>query len=170
MSLLDQARAPQSQSFGSTPAAASSDSDTPESSGGISKGAAYQKKQKEQRYQAALQIQAALKRGNVQLTSEEAKSLELLVKKPGSGSAHSFGKPIIFRLFGDVPKVGNKVTALQVFEQTGKGFQEIKQQIRKWGEKGTEVSFDTQTKTYTLTKIGALPSSGAEGEAASDEE
>ena len=157
MSLLDQARQPAPQSSGSAPVAT-------EANAGISKGAAYQKKQKEARYQAALLIQAAIKRGNVTLTSDETKALELLTKKPGSGSAHSFGKPIIYRLFGDMPKVGNKVTALEVFEKTGKGFQEIKQQIRKWQEKGTEVSYDTTSKTYTLTKIGALPASGGESD------
>lgn len=160
MSLLDQARQ------GSMPTASAPVSE--ESASGISKGAAYQKKQKEARYQAALLIQSALKRGNVMLTGDESKALELLVKKPGSGSAHSFGQPIIFRLFGDVPKVGNKVTALEVFEKTGKGFQEIKQQIRKWAEKGTEVTYDTTSKTYTLTKIGALPATGVPAD--SDEE
>ena len=163
MSLLDQARAPQTSGASSAPAAESGPA-------GISKGAAYQKKQKEARYQAALLIQGALKRGNVTLTSDEAKAIELLTKKPGSGSAHSFGKPIIYRLFGDVPKVGNKVTALEVFEKTGKGFQEIKQQIRKWAEKGTEVSYDTTSKTYTLTKIGALPAAGGEAEAEDSDE
>ena len=103
MSLLDQARAPQTS--GSAPASAAESGPA-----GISKGAAYQKKQKEARYQAALLIQGALKRGNVTLTSDEAKAIELLTKKPGSGSAHSFGKPIIYRLFGDVPKVGPEIS------------------------------------------------------------
>jgi len=155
MSLLDQAR--MGGAAGIATPVVKEDADESASRSGISKGAAYQKKQKELRYQAALTIQAALKRGNVQLTSEEQKALELLTRAPGSGVAHSFGKPIIYRLFGDQPKIGNKVTALEVFERTGKGFQEIKQQIRKWGEKGTKVVYDTTTKTYTLMELGDLP-------------
>ena len=127
---------------------------------GISKGAAYQKRQKELRYQAALLIQAALKRGNVQLTSEEQKAIELLTRKPGSGSPHSFGEPIIFRLFGNPPKAGSKISALQAFEKTGKGFQEMKQLIKKWAKQGNVVVFDAASKTYTLQSVGSLPASG----------
>jgi len=150
--LLDQVRA--SVSTGSAAASA------PVVEKGISKGAAYQKRQKELRYQAALLIQAALKRGNVQLTSEEQKAIELLTRKPGSGSPHSFGEPIIFRLFGNPPKAGSKISALQAFEKTGKGFQEMKQLIKKWAKQGNVVVFDAASKTYTLQSVGSLPASG----------
>lgn len=157
MSLIDAAR-------GQIPSVAAKEAvdeaDTGSTTRGLSKGAAYQKKQKEARYQAALKVQAALKRGNVQLTEDEKSALELLTRKPGSGATGNFGKPIIFRLFGDNPQIGAKITALDVFQKTGKGFQEVKQLIRKWGEKGTKVSFDMKDKTYTLTAIGALPSNG----------
>lgn len=70
-------------------------------------------------------------------------------KKAGTG-AGTFGKPVIYKIFGDSPKKGAKVTATQIFENTGKGFAEMRQLMKKWAKAGTEVKFDEASKSYVL--------------------
>lgn len=69
-------------------------------------------------------------------------------KKAAAGSA--FGKPVIYKLFGDTPKKGAAITAIKVFEDTGKGFAEMRQLIKKWAKSDIVVKFDEGKKAYVL--------------------
>lgn len=69
-------------------------------------------------------------------------------KKASAGTA--FGKPVIYKLFGDTPKKGDKITAIKVFEDTGKGFAEMRQLMKKWAKQDITVKFDEASKSYVL--------------------
>lgn len=69
-------------------------------------------------------------------------------KKAGAGTA--FGKPVIYKIFGDSPKKGAKITAVAVFENTGKGFAEMRQLMKKWAKSNINVKFDEASKSYIL--------------------
>ena len=69
-------------------------------------------------------------------------------KKASAGTA--FGKPVIYKIFGDAPKKGAKVTAMKIFEDTGKGFAEMRQLVKKWEKAGIVVKFDEASKSYVL--------------------
>jgi hypothetical protein len=69
-------------------------------------------------------------------------------KKAGGGAA--FGKPVIYKIFGDTPKKGAKITATAVFENTGKGFAEMRQLMKKWAKNNIVVKFDEGSKSYIL--------------------
>ena len=69
-------------------------------------------------------------------------------KKASAGTA--FGKPVIYKLFGDTPKKGDKITAIKVFEDTGKGFAEMRQLMKKWAKQDIIVKFDEASKSYVL--------------------
>lgn len=75
-------------------------------------------------------------------------------KKAAAGSK-SFGKPVIYKLFGNTPKAGDKITALKVFEDTGKGFSEMRQLMKKWEKQGIVVNFDEASKSYVI-KSGTI--------------
>lgn len=76
-------------------------------------------------------------------------------EKKASAGAKSFGKPVIYKLFGNTPKVGDKITALKVFEDTGKGFSEMRQLMKKWEKQGIVVNFDEASKSYVI-KSGTI--------------
>jgi hypothetical protein len=61
-----------------------------------------------------------------------------------------FGKPVIYKLFGDAPKKGASITAVKVFENTGKGFAEMRQLMKKWAKNNIVVKYDEKAKTYVL--------------------
>lgn len=61
-----------------------------------------------------------------------------------------FGKPVIYKLFGDAPKKGASITAVKVFENTGKGFAEMRQLMKKWAKNDIVVKYDEKAKTYVL--------------------
>ena len=69
-------------------------------------------------------------------------------KKASAGAA--FGKPVIYKIFGDTPKKGAKITAMKIFEDTGKGFAEMRQLCKKWEKTGIVVKFDEASKSYVL--------------------
>lgn len=69
-------------------------------------------------------------------------------KKAAAGAA--FGKPVIYKIFGDSPKKGAKITAITVFENTGKGFAEMRQLMKKWSKSDINVKFDEASKSYVL--------------------
>jgi hypothetical protein len=152
MSLLDAAA--QSAGIGSGPVGTAVKEEA-----AVSKGASYQRKQKEKLYQAGVTIQGALKRGNVQLSPAEKEAIELLTRKPGTASPRAASaKPIIYKIFGDTLQVGAKKTALDVFDITQKGYNELKQILKKWDEKhGAKVEYNPEAKTYVLTNLGDLP-------------
>jgi hypothetical protein len=70
-------------------------------------------------------------------------------KKAAAGGS-AFGKPVIYKLFGDTPKKGASITAMKVFEDTGKGFAEMRQLIKKWAKNNIVVKFDEGKKSYVL--------------------
>lgn len=70
-------------------------------------------------------------------------------KKAAAGGS-AFGKPVIYKLFGDTPKKGASITAMKVFEDTGKGFAEMRQLIKKWAKNNIVVKFDESKKSYVL--------------------
>lgn len=71
-------------------------------------------------------------------------------EKKASAGGSAFGKPVIYKLFGDTPKKGAKITAMKVFEDTGKGFAEMRQLVKKWEKAGITVKFDEASKSYVL--------------------
>lgn len=71
-------------------------------------------------------------------------------EKKASAGGSVFGKPVIYKLFGDTPKKGASITAMKVFEDTGKGFAEMRQLIRKWDKSNIVVKFDEAKKSYVL--------------------
>lgn len=75
-------------------------------------------------------------------------------KKPSAAAA--FGKPVLYKLFGNTPKVGDKITAMKIFEDTGKGFSEMRQLMKKWEKQGIVVNFDEASKSYVI-KSGTIP-------------
>lgn len=75
-------------------------------------------------------------------------------KKASTGST-AFGKPAIYKIFGNTPKAGDKVTALKVFEDTGKGFSDMRQLMKKWEKQGIVVVFDDTSKSYVI-KSGTI--------------
>ena len=70
-------------------------------------------------------------------------------KKASAGSA-AFGKPVIYKIFGNTPKAGDKITALKVFEDTGKGFSDMRQLMKKWEKQGIVVNYDEASKSYVI--------------------
>lgn len=82
---------------------------------------------------------------------EELKEVvAFFAKEKKAGATANFGKPVLYKLFGDAPKKGATITALKVFEDTGKGFQEMRQLMKKWTKAGTPVKYDEAKKAYIL--------------------
>lgn len=77
-------------------------------------------------------------------------AVAFFAKEKKAGTASNFGKPVIYKIFGDTPKKGAKITAMKVFEDTGKGFAEMRQLVKKWEKAGIIVKFDEGSKSYTL--------------------
>ena len=77
-------------------------------------------------------------------------AVAFFAKEKKAGTASNFGKPVIYKLFGDTPKKGAKITAMQVFEDTGKGFAEMRQLVKKWAKQNIVVKFDEAAKSYVL--------------------
>ena len=82
---------------------------------------------------------------------EELKEVvAFFAKEKKAGTSASFGKPVIYKIFGDAPKKGAKITAIKVFEDTGKGFAEMRQLMKKWAKAGIVVNYDEAAKAYVL--------------------
>lgn len=71
-------------------------------------------------------------------------------KKAAAGNS-AFGKPVLYKIFGNTPKKGDKVTALKVFEETGKGFAEMRALMKKWAaNQNVTVRYDEAAKAYIV--------------------
>lgn len=118
----------------------------------------YQKRQREHQFKAACTIRDFLKSKNITLPEDVQSELDFLCKeKKASTGSSTFGKPVLYKIFGNTPKVGDSVTALKVFESTGKGFAEMRSLMKKWSEKqGITVVYDDKTKSYRIT-AGTIP-------------
>lgn len=82
---------------------------------------------------------------------EELKEVvAFFAKEKKAGTSASFGKPVIYKIFGDAPKKGAKITAIKVFEDTGKGFAEMRQLMKKWAKQNIVVNYDEAAKAYVL--------------------
>lgn len=112
----------------------------------------YQKRARQKRLESAQLIKDELTAKKIVLSDKAKEALEYLC---GARQASTvFGTPVFTKLFGDSPKVGDKVTALKVFETTGKGFAEMRKLIKQWREKDShEVVFDEATKSYVIKSL-----------------
>lgn len=111
----------------------------------------YQKKAREKARTSALLLKKELGDKKVQLSPEASEALSYLCKEGRSAGSVAFGQPVFNKLFGDSPKVGDKITALKVFEVSGKGFAEMRQLMKKWKEKQhIDVVYDEAVKSYTI--------------------
>lgn len=107
----------------------------------------YQKRQRQLAAQYGQQLKDYFK-GKVPEELKEVVAFFAKEKKAGTGAA--FGKPVIYKIFGDSPKKGAKITAVAVFENTGKGFAEMRQLMKKWAKSNINVKFDEASKSYIL--------------------
>lgn len=111
----------------------------------------YQKKARAKALASAQLLKKELGDKKVQLSPEASEALSYLCKEGRSAGTAVFGQPVFNKLFGDSPKVGDKITALKVFEVSGKGFAEMRQLMKKWKEKQhIEVVYDEAMKSYTI--------------------
>lgn len=115
----------------------------------------YQKKQREKSRASGQLVAKFIKDKKIEVPADVQAALDFLSREPKAGGS-TFGKPVFYKLFGDTPKIGDKITALKVFETTGKGFAEMKSLMRKWTEKqGITVEYDDKTKAYVI-KSGTI--------------
>lgn len=115
----------------------------------------YQKRQREKAKASADIIAKVIADNKIKLTAEQQDALDFLcrVKKPGTGNSGNFGTPVINKLFGENIAAGAKITAVEVFQKTGKGYAEMRQLMKKWAEKGIVVELDEATNTYTVKSV-----------------
>lgn len=120
----------------------------------------YQKRQREHQFKAACTVRDFIKGLKCEVPAEVQAELDFLCKekKAGAGSSN-FGTPVIYKIFGNTPKKGDKVTAMKVFEETGKGFGEMRQLMKKWNANGTVVKYDEASRSYEI--VGDIPAFNA---------
>lgn len=114
----------------------------------------YGARQRLKQIEAAQRVKAHLEAQGIDLTPiQEDLDILLRTRKEGVGKTANGGvrtKPILYRLFGNEPKAGDTVTAQEMFERTFKGFQEMRQLIKKWEAKGIKVEYVSADKTFVL--------------------
>lgn len=116
----------------------------------------YQKKARAKALASAQLIKKELEAKKVTLSDEAKEALSYLCKEGRATGSAVFGQPVINKIFGNNFKVGDSVTAMKVFEETGKGFAEMRQLMKKWAEKqNIVVEYDAAKKAYTIKSIGA---------------
>lgn len=116
----------------------------------------YQKKARAKALASAQLIKKELEAKKVTLSDEAKEALSYLCKEGRATGSAVFGQPVINKIFGDNFKVGDSITAMKVFEATGKGFAEMRQLMKKWAEKqNIVVEYDAAKKAYTIKSIGA---------------
>lgn len=142
MSLLDNARKEAAietpVEAGTTPAKKHSNSE-------------YQKRQREHQYKAACAIRDFIKTQGITLPEDLQAEMDFLTKERKAAAGSVFGKPVLYKIFGNTPKKGDSVTALKVFEETGKGFAEMRSLMKKWAEKqNVTIKYDEKKKAYIV--------------------
>lgn len=111
----------------------------------------YQKRQREHQYKAACAIRDFLKEKKIVLPEDLQAEMDFLTKERKAAAGSAFGKPVLYKIFGNTPKKGDSVTALKVFEETGKGFAEMRSLMKKWAEKqNVTVKYDEAKKAYVI--------------------
>ena len=113
----------------------------------------YQKKQRE----LSRQFGAVLKEYfNGKYPNDKVQeAVEFFAKERKAAGSTQFGTPVIYKLFGNAPKVGDRITGLKVYEDTGKGFAEMRQLMKKWAAQDIVVAYDTVSKSYVI-KSGTI--------------
>lgn len=74
-------------------------------------------------------------------------------RKAGSIAERASQNSVFNQLFGAEPKVGTVVTAIDMFNKVHKGFADMRKLMKKWTEKGIEVTFDEAKQEYKLVKV-----------------
>ena len=111
----------------------------------------YQKRQREHQYKAACAIRDFIKSQGITLPEDLQAEMDFLTKERKVAAGSAFGKPVLYKIFGNTPKKGDSVTALKVFEETGKGFAEMRSLMKKWAEKqNVTVKYDEAKKAYVV--------------------
>lgn len=111
----------------------------------------YQKRQREHQYKAACAIRDFIKAQGITLPEDLQAEMDFLTKERKAAAGSVFGKPVLYKIFGNTPKKGDSVTALKVFEETGKGFAEMRSLMKKWAEKqNVTVKYDEKKKAYIV--------------------
>lgn len=111
----------------------------------------YQKRQREHQYKAACAIRDFIKAQGITLPEDLQAEMDFLTKEKKAAAGSVFGKPVLYKIFGNTPKKGDSVTALKVFEETGKGFAEMRSLMKKWVEKqNVTVKYDEKKKAYIV--------------------
>ena len=111
----------------------------------------YQKRQREHQYKAACAIRDFIKAQGITLPEDLQAEMDFLTKEKKAAAGSVFGKPVLYKIFGNTPKKGDSVTALKVFEETGKGFAEMRSLMKKWVEKqNVTVKYDEKEKAYIV--------------------
>ena len=154
MSLLDSIKSEKEKVVEATNASAA-----PVTVGKKKSNSDYQKRQREHQFKAACTVRDFIKGTGVSIPEDVQNELDFLCKEKKAGAVKSsFGKPVIYKLFGNAPKVGDSITALKVFEETGKGFAEMRGLMKKWSEKqNIKVVYDEGTKSYKITEGSIAP-------------
>ena len=101
-------------------------------------------------------IELLKKDGSYEKLPEDLKSFLEGLANPQRAAGN--GIQGIFKLmFGDNPKVGDKITLRDVFDRTLKGKAEIDAKIKVWAEKGTIVEYTANANpvlsTYEIKKL-----------------
>ena len=115
----------------------------------------YQKRARAKALESAKLLKEELASKKVELSDKAKEALAYLCKEGGrAGGSSNFGTPVFEKLFGATPKVGDKITALKVFETTGKGFAEMRKLMKQWKEKqNTVVESDDASKAYVIKSL-----------------
>jgi len=114
-------------------------------------------------YENALKLRDELsKAGMLDKLSASAKEFVLSLCKDPSERAKSggFGGPSIFSiLFGDNPKVGQKITLEEAFNKTYKGKSTLDLWVKRWADKGiiVECTIDPVKMINSTYTIKSLP-------------
>lgn len=116
----------------------------------------YGARQRLKQIEAAQRVKQYLDEKGVDTTPiQEDLDILLRTKKESAGTSGTRKggaktKPVLYKLFGNEPKAGDTVTAQEMFERTFKGFQEMRQLIKKWEAKGISVEYISADKTFVL--------------------
>lgn len=112
---------------------------------------------KADRAEAIKEIKALVDAGKINL-STMPKTKAWLEKETATRSFSSSSGSFFNKVFGESPKVGDKVTLLEYMKRTLKAKVDLDKYCKQWAEKGTIVEFKDNPanmldSTYTIVKI-----------------
>lgn len=113
-------------------------------------------KEATERKETAAKLIKYLADKKIELPEEYSKLLNDIAN-PSARSAGSNGNSVFDKLFGATPKVGQKVTLMEVFQKTYKSKAEVDRCVKAWAEKGIIVEFKHAANmiesTYEIIKL-----------------